>query len=201
MTAVHIHLVVLAAQAAMPAALPERHAQAVLDRMLATEPFVESAEHRALRSKTGRYFSRQEHARLHGNPLLGYLDIGTFAWSGRLLAFDGIRGAHRSARGITGAAWAAAVAKVAARHGLELSQGAHLRLEGGCVAAVIDPGSNEPVPGVLLELRLKSPSGTLLYRVGMGKASVEDAMGAALDLVISFARSLETKKGAGIHAR
>ena len=70
------------------------------------------------------------------------------------------------------------------------------------MGAVIDPSPREPVPGVLLELRVKSPTGTLRYRVGMGKASVEDAMGAALDLVLGFARSLGTNDGgASIHAR
>jgi hypothetical protein len=39
---------------------------------------------------------------------------------------------------------------------------------------------------VLLEVRLRSSRGTALYPVAVGKATVEDAMGAALDLAISF---------------
>jgi hypothetical protein len=203
MTTAHLHLVLmLAAQAASPAPLPARHAQALMERMLATEPFLGSAEHRASLGSTGRFFSRKEHARLHGNPVLGYWDAGTFAWRGSELAFDGIQARHRSARGLTAAAWRAAISVVAARHALHLSPTAQMRLEGGCVGAVIDPSSTEPVPGVLLELRLKSPAGTLLYRVGIGKASVEDAMGAAVDLVLGFARSLESDdRGASSHAR
>ena len=56
--------------------------------------------------------------------------------------------------------------------------------------AVISPTPEEPVPGVLLEVRLRSARGTALYRVAVGKATVEDAMGAALELVIYFGLGL-----------
>jgi hypothetical protein len=62
---------------------------------------------------------------------------------------------------------------------------------------VVDRSAEEPVPGVLVELRIKSPTGVLLYRVSMGKPTVEDAMGAALDLVLRFSRALPTRAGEG----
>jgi hypothetical protein len=181
-----------------PAPLPARQAHALLDRLMVTEPYVGSAEERETRSSTGRHFSRGEYARLRGNPLLGYWDVGTFAWTGgEKLAWDGIRTAHRSARPITARAWTAAIRQVVQRQGLTLSMDAEVRFEGACVAAVIDSTEREPVPGVLLEVRLKSPGGVLLYRVGVGKATVEDAIGAALDVVVRFGRSLKTASNGG----
>ena len=178
--------------------LPDRQTRAMLGRMMVTERFVGSGEEREGRGAVGRYFSRQEYARLHGNPVLGYWDVGTFAWvGGRKIVWGGIRAGHRSARLISRRAWDAAIRQVATKQGLELRPDAGVLVEGACVAAVVDATEREPVPGVLLEVRLKSPSGTLLYRVGVGKATVEDAMGAALDLVIAFGRSLE-EPGEGV---
>jgi hypothetical protein len=171
--------------------LPRQQLQAVVERMLVTEPFLGSDEERSTRRSVARYFSRQEYMRLRGNPLLGYWDVGTFRWRGRQLAFGGVRNVHPSARPISAAAWTAAVEQVARRNGLDVTANAPVRLEGGCVGAVVDATEREPVPGVLVELRLEGPTGTLLYRVGMGKATVEDAIGAALDLVLRFARSLQ----------
>jgi hypothetical protein len=181
-----------------PLPLPARQAHALLDRLMVTEPYVGSAEEREAKGSTGRHFSRGEYARLRGNPLLGYWDAGTFAWTGgEKLAWDGIRTAHRSARPITMRAWDAAIRQVARRQGLTLSMNAEVRLEGACVAAVIDSTEREPVAGVLLEVRLKSPGGVLLYRLGVGKATVEDAIGAALDVVVRFSRSLMTASNGG----
>jgi hypothetical protein len=172
--------------------LPARQARAVIGRMMVTELFLGSAEEAESRS-VGRYFSRREYARLRGNPVLGYWDVGAFRWvGGERLAWDGIRNAHPSARSITSRAWGSAMRLVADKQGIHLSPDASVRLEGACVAAVVDATNQEPVPGVLLELRVKSPTGILLYRVAVGKATVEDAMGAALELVLSFSRSQET---------
>jgi hypothetical protein len=171
--------------------LPPARTRALLERMMSTESFVGSTSEREGRKTTGRYFSRTEYQRLQGNPLLGYWHVGDFSWAGGArVAWKGIRSSHPSARPVADKAWAAAFRIAAAANGLKEDPGAPVQVEGGCVAAVVDPSSEEPVPGVLVELRIKSPSGVLLYRVSMGKPTVEDAMGAALDLVLRFSRSL-----------
>jgi hypothetical protein len=177
-----------------------RTSQAIVARLLESEAYLGSEEERQSRGSASRFFSRAEYSRLRGNPMLGYWDAGTFTWTGGgRVAWGGVRSLHRSARPIRGAAWAAAFRQVAARQGLQVTPDADVRLEGACVAAVVDPTIEEPVAGVLLELRVESPAGTLLYRVSMGKASVEDAMGAALELVMVFARSFApARKGEAV---
>lgn len=171
--------------------LPPDRAQALLERMMSTEDFVGSANEKESCKTTGRYFTRAEYRRLRGNPLLGYWDIGGFSWAGGAhVAWRGIRPSHPSARAISAQAWGAAFRIAAKASGLEEDAEARVQVEGGCVAAVVDPSSDEPVPGVLIELRVKSPTGVLLYRVSVGKPTVEDAMGAALDLVLRFSRGL-----------
>jgi hypothetical protein len=178
--------------------LPPARAKALLERMMSTEDFVGSANEREGRKTSGRYFARAEYQRLRGNPLLGYWDVGEFSWAGGArVAWRGIRPSHPSARPIASQAWASAFRIAAAASGLEEDSGAPVQVEGGCVAAVVDRSAEEPVPGVLIELRIKSPTGVLLYRVSMGKPTVEDAMGAALDLVLRFSRALPTRAGEG----
>jgi hypothetical protein len=173
--------------------LPAARAQALVERMMSTEAFVGSANDKESRGTTGRYFTRAEYQRLRGNPLLGYWDVGGFSWAGGArVGWRGIRASHPSARPISAQAWTTAFRVAAAASGLEEDPKARVQVEGGCVAAVVDGSSDEPVPGVLIELRLKSPTGVLLYRVSVGKPTVEDAMGAALDLVLRFSRALPT---------
>ena len=180
--------------------LPAGQAEAVLQRMLDTEAFVGSQEEREERRSVARHFSAAEYARLKGNPLLGYWDEGGFRWpaSQASIAWDGIRNLHPSSRPIGRRSWEVAFKAVARKHGLTVKPSSPIRVQGACVGAVVDRSEREPVPGVLLELRVSSPTGTLLYRVGVGKATVEDAMGAALELAVTFARSLgERRKGTG----
>jgi hypothetical protein len=178
-------LVGLAQEGAVP--LPEPQTLAMVGRMLVTESFVGSQEEREGRGRTGRYFTPAEYARLRGNPVLGYWDVGSFAWSDRgSIGWGGIHARHASAREIRSRAWDATIRQVARKHGLRVTAAADVRVEGACVAAVVDPTPEEPVPGVMIEVRLRSPHGTALYRVAVGKGTVEDAMGAALDLAIAF---------------
>jgi hypothetical protein len=185
-------LMFLAVEAPTRQNLPVGQAAALLDRMLVTEPFLGSREERENRRSVGRHFSRGEYARLRGNPLLGYWDEGGFRWpSGQTsVAWAGVINVHPSSRPIGSRSWTVAFREVARRQGLIIRDASSVRIQGACVGAVVDPSSREPVPGVLLELRVSSPTGTLLYRVGVGKATVEDAMGAALELVVRFARTV-----------
>jgi hypothetical protein len=170
--------------------LGPEHFAPIIRRMCETERFRGSAEERASRAQTGRYFTREEYASLQGNPLLGYFANRDFSW-GESASFrwGGIEARHPSAKGISPTAWQAAMNQVASRQALKIDDHAPVTIEGGCVAAVIDPSPKEPVPGVLVEVRVRGPKGTLLFRGGIGKATVEDAMGAILEAVVRFARN------------
>jgi hypothetical protein len=171
-------------------ALPRATAVAMAKRLLESEPFVGSTEDRSSK-EVGRFFSRTELSLLRGNPLVGHWHSSSFRWeSAKEVAWGGIKSAHRSCGAIQGKAWAAAFRSAAANTGLVVTPKGAVEVSGGCVGAVIDPSSAEPVPGVLLELRVKSPGGTLLYRLGMGKPTVEEAMGAALEFVLRFSQAL-----------
>jgi hypothetical protein len=78
---------------------------------------------------------------------------------------------------------------MARRRGLTLDAKATVRIGGACIVAVADPSRISPVPGVLVELRFRSPSGERLHRFAVGKPSVEEAMVAALDFVVAFSRA------------
>jgi hypothetical protein len=179
--------------------LPQKTVEGMLRRMMETEPFVGSRAERDGRSESGRYFTDAERGRLRGNPVLGYWDAGAFAWAGApLVAWGGIRSAHPSCRGIGPQAWRAAFQHAARKQALEVAQKAAVKLSGGCVAAVIDPTDANPVPGVLVELRLDSPQGSFLVRTAVGKLTVEDAMGAALEFALSASKHVsQAPKGAG----
>jgi hypothetical protein len=158
---------------ALAASLAERH------------PFLESAEARGELATLHRYFDENDYRRLRGNPVLGYWDLNGFRWAGRRATFD-VRSVTGCAR-VTASAWRAALRYAFRKHHLELVAGAPIRFEGACIVAVVEPTRQEPVPGVLLEMRVTGPDGQLRYRFGMGKPTVEDAVGAAADFIVGFA--------------
>jgi hypothetical protein len=178
------------------AAAPPAEAGARLDlapiirRMCETERFHGSKEEFRTRTDAGRFFSASEYALLEGNPILGYFANQGFAWEGDAsISWGGLVARHPSARGLRPESWAVAFEQAAKLQGLAVDAGARVQVEGACVAAVTDPNAASRVPGVLVELRFRSPGGTLLFRTGVGKRTVADAMGAAMDLAIRFART------------
>lgn len=166
----------------------------VLERTFAEEPFVGSLEAKSEPATVGRFFGKREYAGLRGNPLLGYRDQGGFAWVGKAVAWDGVVAKDPACRSITEKAWAAAARHVASAHGLRLDDEAPIRFEGACVAAALER-QGRALPGVLIEARLTSPSGVLLYRIAVGKPTVEAAVIGVLDFLLSFALHM-----AGPHA-
>jgi len=136
-----------------------------------------------------RFFRAGDYARLHGNPVIGYWDARGFKWTGTRVAWDGVVSVAPSARRITKRAWDAAFAHVARQQGLTVDPKAPIRIRGACVAAVVRPSVAEPNRGVLIELRIDGPKGAFLYRLGVGKPTLEDAVGASLDWAIAFARA------------
>lgn len=155
-----------------------------------TEPFLRSAEAKQEPQSLNRFFHRPEYDRLVGNPVLGYWSAGGFRWQGVRVAWDGIESVAPSARPITRKAWDVAFQYVAQRRGLVLDRAAPIRIRGACVAAVVHPTPEEPVRGVLLEVRVEGPGGQMLYRFGMGRPTLEDAVGAAIDVAIGLAMNL-----------
>lgn len=177
---------------------PEQGAR-ILDRLGDREPFLGSREAAHHPESLGHFFGAHEYRRLRGNPVYGYWADDGFRWVGGRVAWDGIAPMSPSARPIRRRAWDAAFAYVAKKYGVIIDPRASVRVRGACIAAVVDPSVEEPNRGVVLELRIESPTGRFWYRFGMGKPSLEDAIGASLDWAIGFAQTInrDTRKPAG----
>lgn len=177
---------------------PEQGAR-ILARLGDREPFLGSREAVRHPESLGRFFAAREYRHLRGNPVYGYWADDGFRWAGTRVAWDGITPVSLSARPIRRRAWDAAFAYVAKKHGLTIDGRAPVHVRGACIAAVVDPSVSEPNRGVVLELRIESPTGRFWYRFGMGKPSLEDAIGASLDWAIGFAQTInrDTPKPAG----
>ena len=67
---------------------------------------------------------------------------------------------------------------------------APVRIRGACVAAVLEPTRREPKRGVVLEVGVASPTGVFRLRFGMGKPTIQDAVGASVDRALGFALDL-----------
>lgn len=174
-----------------PTWTPEQ-AVSILRRLSEREPFAGSQEARDHGDSLGHFFGWREYQLLRGNPVFGYWSEGLFRWTGTRVAWDGIKPVGHSAHQITERAWSAAFAYVAKRNGLTIDRQAPMRIRGICLGAVLDPSIDEPNRGVVLELRIDSPSGPFLYRFGVGKPTIEDAIGASLDTAVGLARSLKS---------
>ena len=171
------------------------HVEQLVNQLGAREPFLKSGEAKDEPGSLYHYFQKADYEALRGNPVVGYWDEGGFRWSGTTVAWGGIAAGASSAERIKPRAWEAAFRYVAQRRGFVVDERAQLRVEGRCVAAAIDATAAEPVPGVLLEVRVHSPSGVLRHRFSVGKPTVEEAMGAALDFLLSFSKSIGTGGG------
>lgn len=55
---------------------------------------------------------------------------------------------------------------------------------------MLEPSREEPCRGVCIEVKVASPTGTLLYRFSVAKPTIEDAVGAALDWVLCCAATM-----------
>jgi hypothetical protein len=171
--------------------LTKEQAARVLSRLLEREPFWPGHYDEAPPETLGKFFTDKDYKVLQGNPFLGYWNSGEFLWSDRkAIAWGGILGVgvDGGARSLGSKAWRAAMEVVASKRGLVLDDRAAVRIEGRCLRANLAKTSDgkEP-PGVLLELRMDSPKGVLRVRLAVGKPTVEEAMGAALDWVTGFA--------------
>lgn len=173
----------------------------ILARLADRESFLSSREARQHADSLNKFFGPQDYESLRGNPIFGYWNEGHFRWRGTHVAWDGVVPVTRSARRITPRAWSAAFAYVAKKHGFVIDRHAAVRIRGACVGAVLDPSLDEPNRGVVIEVRIDSPTGPFRYRFGMGKPTIEDAVGASLDWAVGFALTVNRADGTSMGSR
>jgi hypothetical protein len=188
-SAIGLVVALLAAEPASPPRIGKEATGALVGRLRERKPFLESEEAHTEPATLRRYFQDEDYRLLRGNPILGYWDQGGFRWTGNRMAWSGIEVKAGCSR-VASAAWNAAFSYVVRRRKLDVDRAASIRIGGACVWAVVDGSRAEPVPGVLLEMRVESPTGILRYRFGMGKPTVEDAVGAAIDFIVGFAQAV-----------
>jgi len=164
--------------------LTPEQAEKLAEKLAERKPFLESDEAREGRRTMGLFFGQREYQLLRGNPVFGYWDARGFKWSGTHIAWDGVVSKGTKCKPITRKAWDAAIEYVAKKHGLVLDPEAPLRMKGACVWAVLDATPKEPIRGVVMEMRLESPTGTFLWRYSRGNPSIEGAVGASIELPI-----------------
>lgn len=180
-----------------PGAITPQQSLAFWQRLGAKEPFLDSAEFHSEPQSLYRFFYRQDYAKLRGNPVLGYTCPGRFRWVGNRVAWHGISPVTSDAAAITAKAWDEAFRFIARKRNWVIDPKAPIRVSGACVAAVLEPSREEPSRGVCIEVKVASPTGTLLYRFSVGKPTIEDAVGAALDWVLCCAATMNQDPAEG----
>jgi hypothetical protein len=184
-------------QIKLPGAITPHQALELWQRLGAREAFLDSAEFHGEPQSLYRFFERKDYAKLRGNPVLGYNCPGRFRWVGKRVAWHGISPVTPEAAPITARAWDEAFRIVARKRGWVQDPRAPIRVSGACVGAVLAPGPGQPRRGVCIEVKVASPTGTLLYRFSVAKPTLEVAVGAALDWVLCCAVALEPGAGEG----
>ena len=186
-----VALLAASASAEAPAArmtswLTPEQAEKLAEKLAERKPYASSAEAHspAGRATMGLFFSVSDYAKLSGNPVYGYWNAGGFRWIGNRIAWDGVVPAGKSCMEITRKAWDAAFAYVAKKHGLLVDRAAPMRMRGACVGAVTETSPTRPVLGVVMEVRLDSPTGAFKWRYTRGNPTLEGAVGASVELPI-----------------
>ena len=169
--------------------LTAKQAEKLAVKLAERKPFAESDEARSAegRKTMGLFFRGKDYRVLRGNPVFGYWHAGGFKWVGSRIAWDGVESKTRSCRPITKKAWDVAFRYAARKHGLTIDEQAPLRMRGACVRAVINSSPEEPVRGVVMEIRLQSPTGAFRWRYSRGNPTIEGAVGASMELPILLA--------------
>jgi hypothetical protein len=169
--------------------LTPEQAERLAEKLAERKPYAGSAEARSEEGKRsmGMFFVAADYQKLKGNPVFGYWSAGGFKWSGNHIAWDGVASLAKSCRGITKRAWDAAFAYVAEKHGLVVDRSAPMRMRGACVDAVTETTMERPVLGVVMEMRLDSPTGAFRWRYSRGNPTIEGAVGASIELPILLA--------------
>jgi hypothetical protein len=180
-----------------PGALTPQQASALWQRLGARESFLDSAEFHSEPQSLYRFFDRKDYAKLWGNPVLGYFFPGRFKWVGTRVAWRGISPVTPDAAAVTTKAWDEAFRIIARKQHWVVDPNAPIRVSGACVGAVLEPSREKPYRGVCIEIKVASPTGTLLYRFSVAKPNIEDAVGASLDWVLCCAATMGQGLAAG----
>ncbi len=186
-----VALLAAAASTAAPAVprapwLTPEQAERLAQKLAERQPYAESDEARspAGRATMGLFFTGADYQKLRGNPVYGYWNSSGFRWTGNRIAWDGVVPVGKSCKEITKRAWDAAFAYVAKKHGLLVDRMAPMRMRGACVGAVTEITSERPILGVVMEVRLDSPTGAFKWRYSRGNPTLEGAVGASVELPI-----------------
>lgn len=169
--------------------LTPEQAEKLVEKLGERQPYASSSEahSRAGRSTMGLFFSGGDYEKLKGNPVYGYWNASGFRWTGNRIWWDGIISAGPTCKEITKRAWDAAFAYVAKKHGLLVDRAAPMRMRGACVGAVTEVSPERPVLGVVMEVRMESPTGAFKWRYTRGNPTLEGAVGASVELPILLA--------------
>lgn len=169
--------------------LTAEQAERLAEKLAERKPYAESdeAHSEAGRRTMGMFFAAAEYEKLKGNPVYGYWNAAGFKWTGSRIAWDGVVSVGKSCKGITRRAWDAAFAYVAEKHGLVVDRGAPMRMRGACVGAITETSPERPVLGVVMEMRIDSPTGSFRWRYTRGNPTIEGAVGASIELPILLA--------------
>ena len=170
--------------------LTPEQAEKLVEKLAERKPFMESDEARVGKQTLGLFFGQRDYQVLRGNPVLGYWDAQGFKWSGMRIAWDGVVSKGNRCKPITRKAWDAAMGYVARKHGLVIDAAAPLRMRGACVWAIIDTSPKEPFRGVVMEMRLESPSGSFRWRYSRGNPTIEGAVGASIELPVLMGQKI-----------
>ena len=167
--------------------LSESELNALLERIIfVREPFYGSWAHKnkEYSKSLGHFFTQDEYQKLEGNPALGYFYVGGFKWlrAWKEVSIEPFAPTTPDTRIIKPEAWKIAASQACKKHGLTLKANAPIKITGALVGVNLE----KPL-GVYLEIRVQCPYDTLLYRGGVGKGTLGDAVGAAMDFIVSYA--------------
>ena len=152
-------------------------------------PFLKSEEAQA-KETLGLFFGRKDYELIKGNPVFGYWGASGFKWVGKKVAWGGVVSKGTRCKVISEKAWNAAFSYVVRKHGLLVEADAPMKFQGACVYAVVTSSKSEPDHGLVMELRLESPTGTFRYRYSRANPTLEDAIGSAIELPILLAQKI-----------
>ena len=152
-------------------------------------PFLKSEDVQA-KETMGLFFGRKDYELIKGNPVFGYWGASGFKWVGKKVAWGGVASKGMRCKAISEKAWNAAFSYVVKKHGLLVEADAPMKFQGACVYAVVSPSKTERHHGLVMELKLESPTGIFRYRYSRANPTLEDAIGSAIELPILLAQKI-----------
>lgn len=160
----------------------------LLKRVLASrERFLDSSQPKAFPETLYRFFRKEQYELMEGNPILGYFYVDKgFRWPSdvKTVQFQGCFGINE-AQSIRAQAYRLAIASALRHMGMSLGP-SPIKVKGCAVSMSTSNNPQEP-QGVWMEIQVASPNGSVFYRLGIGKKTVGDSLGADLESTLRFA--------------